>query len=157
MKIQQFVKKCEEFIVCGGYGDANGIFTDSYPHNKAIYHIIVKGNVKVGKPFDPNYVSIDADKNNFVDVKKFLYEQRVYTCSSSYLMYGFNSIDEKQDWDGKLIKGSFDGDDNSWLICFDGRPVINGVPIRKMDYAKLKNKHYDVYLNDAIVGVFTKV
>ena len=26
-----------------------------------------------------------------------------------------------------------------------------------MDYAKLENKHYDVQLNDAIVGVFTKL
>ena len=26
-----------------------------------------------------------------------------------------------------------------------------------MDYAKLENKHYDVNLNNAIVGVFTKL
>ena len=38
MIIQKFIKKCEEFVLCGGYGDADGIFTDGYPDNP------VKGN-----------------------------------------------------------------------------------------------------------------
>ena len=49
------------------------------------------------------------------------------------------------------------GDDRSWLICFDGEPVINGIEIKPRDYVKLENKNYDVELNNAIVGVFTKV
>jgi hypothetical protein len=72
-------------------------------------------------------------------------------------MYGFNAIDIKQDWNGKLIKESFRGDDKSWLICFDGNPVINGVNINPMDYSKLDNKYYDVCLNNAVVGIFTKL
>ena len=56
-----------------------------------------------------------------------------------------------------LIKDSFMGNDKSWLICFSGDPIINGVRLKFMDYAKLENKHYDVELNDAIVGVFTKL
>tara|TARA_Y100000739_G_C20173784_1_gene268995 strand:- start:272 stop:490 length:219 start_codon:yes stop_codon:yes gene_type:complete len=72
-------------------------------------------------------------------------------------MYGFNAIDIKQDWNGKLIKESFRGDDKSWLICFDGNPVINGVNVNPMDYSKLDNKHYDVCLNNAVLGIFTKL
>ena len=49
------------------------------------------------------------------------------------------------------------GDDRSWLVCFDGRPIINGTQIEPRDYAKLENKNYDIELNNAIVGVFTKV
>jgi len=55
------------------------------------------------------------------------------------------------------VKESFDGDDKSWLICFSGKPIINGVVVKPLDYAKLDNKHYEVTLNDAIVGVFTKL
>ena len=44
--IQKFIKKCEEFVLCGGYGEADGIFTDGFPDNHAIYHIIIKGSVK---------------------------------------------------------------------------------------------------------------
>ena len=72
-------------------------------------------------------------------------------------VYGFNTLDLQQDWNGKLVEESFDGDDKSWLICFKGNPVINGKEMRVMDYAKLENKYYDVNLNNAIVGVFTKL
>ena len=155
--IQKFIKKCEEFVLCGGYGEANGIFTDGFPDNNAIYHIITKGSVKMGRPFEPNYISLDADSNNFVDVKDYLYSQRVYTSSSSYHMFGFNAIDPKQMWDGKIVKDSFDGDDKSRLICFKGKPIINNKEINPMDYAKLDFKHYDVVLNDAVIGLFTKL
>ena len=155
--IKKFIRKCEEFILCGGYGDANGIFTDGFPDNKAIYHIIVKGSVKMGRPFESEFVSLDADSNNFADVRDYLYSQRVYTSSSPYLMYGFNPIDVREFWEAKLVKESFEGDDKSWLICFTGKPVINGVSVKPMDYAKLDNKSYDIILNDAVVGVFTKL
>ena len=68
MIIQKFIKKCEEFVLCGGYGDANGIFTDGYPDNHAIYHIIVKGSVKMGRPFESDYVKLDANSSNFVNI-----------------------------------------------------------------------------------------
>ena len=157
MMIKKFIRKCEEFILCGGYGDANGIFTDGFPDNKAIYHIIVKGSVKMGRPFESEFVSLDADSNNFADVRDYLYSQRVYTSSSPYLMYGFNPINVREFWEAKLVKESFEGDDKSWLICFTGKPVINGVSVKPMDYAKLDNKSYDIILNNAVVGVFTKL
>ena len=72
-------------------------------------------------------------------------------------MFGFNAIDPKQNWDGKIVKDSFDGDDKSWLICFKGKPIINNKEVNPMDYAKLDFKHYDVVLNDAVIGLFTKL
>ena len=42
------------------------------------------------------------------------------------------------------------------MICFDGRPVINGIELARMDYAKLENKHYNVDIKDGLVGVFKK-
>lgn len=157
MKIQRFIKKCEEFVICGGYGDADTLFVDGFPDNQALYHIIVKGNVKMARPFESNYVCIDSNSNNFVDVREYLYSQRVYLSTSPYHIYGFNPIEIDQNWNGKLVDKSFDGDDNSWLICFKGKPIINGVSVKPMDYAKLENKKYEVTINDAIIGVFTKI
>ena len=51
---------------------------------------------------------------------------------------------------------SFKGDDKSWLICFDGEPIVNGVTMKTMDYAKLSYKNYEVVLNDSLLGIFTK-
>ena len=155
--MRHFFKKCEEFTLCGGVGAADGLFTHGYPDNYAIYHIITKGNVKMARPFETEYVSLDADGNNFVNVKDYLYSNRYYTSSTPYHMYGFNALEPEQDWDGRLVKESFDGDNKSWLICFSGKPIINGVAVKPLDYAKLDNKHYEVTLNDAIVGVFTKL
>ena len=70
-------------------------------------------------------------------------------------MYGFNALKPEQDWDGRLVE--------SLLVIiklvdlFSGKPIINGVLVKPLDYAKLDNKHYEVTLNDAIVGVFTKL
>ena len=155
--MRHFFKKCEEFTLCGGVGAADGLFTHGYPDNYAIYHIITKGNVKMARPFETEYVSLDADGNNFVNVKDYLYSKRYYTSSTPYHMYGFNALEPEQDWDGRLVKESFDGDNKSWLICFSGEPIINGVEVKPLDYAKLDNKHYEVTLNNAIVGVFTKL
>lgn len=155
--MRHFMKKCEEFTLCGSSGDADCLFTHGYPDNYAIYHIIVKGRVNMGRPFETNYVILDVNRNKFVDVKDYLYDHRIYTSDESYHMFGFNPLEPEQDWSGKLIDKSFDGDDKSWLICFDGKPIINGVSIKPMDYAKLNYKHYDIQLNESTVGVFTKL
>ena len=102
------------------------------------------------------YMVGDINGVYFADVKKFLGHHTIFESFEPVKMYGFNTLDLQQDWDGKLVKESFDGDDRSWLICFKGNPIINGKELRVMDYAKLENKHYDVTLNDALVGVFTK-
>ena len=34
--MRHFLKKCEEFTLCGGVGDADGLFTHGYPDNYAI-------------------------------------------------------------------------------------------------------------------------
>ena len=72
-------------------------------------------------------------------------------------MFGFNAHEPNQDWDGRLVKQSFNGDDKSWLICFSGKPIINGITVYPLDYAKLDNKHYQVDLNDATIGIFTRL
>ena len=63
----------------------------------------------------------------------------------------------KHEWGGKLVKESFDGEDGSWLICFDGRPIVNGKELQRMDYARLENKKYEVELNDSVIGLFKRV
>ena len=117
----------------------------------------MKGSGRVAKTFDSDYMVGDINGVYFSDVKKFLGFDTVFESFEPVHVYGFNTLDLEQDWDGKLVDGSFEGDDKSWLVCFKGNPTINGKELRIMDYAKLENKHYDVHLNDAIVGVFTKL
>ena len=71
-------------------------------------------------------------------------------------MYGFNPLKVGQDWDGQLVKESFFGDSKSYLICFNGSPVVNGIEMQRMDYALLQSKEYKVEINDGVLGMFTK-
>ena len=154
--MRHYLKRCEDFTICGGTGDTGDMYLHGHPDNYTIYHIIVKGAVKVGRPFESDYTLIDTSKT-IVDVKKYLYDKRVYMASEPYQMYGFNPLDIEIDWGAKLVDTSFTGDNDSWLICFKGNPIVNGVQLKTMDYAKLYVKNYDVKINDGILGVFTKL
>ena len=92
------ILKSAKFTLCGSVGDNDSFYAHGYPDNFAIYHIIIKGNVKMARPFESEYVSLDADGNNFVNVKDYLYSKRYYTSSSPYHMFGFNAHEPNQDW-----------------------------------------------------------
>ena len=49
-----------------------------------------------------------------------------------------------------MVTESFDGG-KSWLICFDGNPIVNGKELSRWDYSKLEDKHYDVTINDGCI------
>ena len=90
-------------------------------------------------------------------MKQFIGKHIIFESYEPFIQYGFSTLSYDQDWDGELVKGSFQGNQNSWLVCFRGNPTVNGVKLKVMDYAKLENKHYNVQLNDSLVGVFTKL
>ena len=155
--MMRYNKKCEEFCICCEVGEAGVIVLEKSTERLTLYQIIVKGSGKTAKTFDSDYIVGDSHNNNFIDLRKYLGHHTIYESSKSFLIYGFNTLDPQQDWDGKLISNSFDGDDKSYLVCFKGNPIINGVKLKPRDYAKLENKHYNVTSNNSIVGVFTKL
>ena len=156
MNFKRSFKKCEEFRICCAYGDKGVVFVDEHEKNKTLYSVQVKGSGRCATIFSSDYIEGDEKQNNFGCMKQFIGKHVIFESYEPFIQYGFNTLSYDHDWDGKLVKESFQGNDNSWLVCFKGNPTINGVNLREMDYAKLENKHYDVTLNDAIVGVFTK-
>tara|TARA_Y100000114_G_scaffold23292_1_gene19014 strand:- start:50 stop:526 length:477 start_codon:yes stop_codon:yes gene_type:complete len=158
MSVKSYLKRCEEFSICSQVGDCAGlIFVEEAVDRSTMYQIIVKGSGKVSTIFNSDYIIGDSHKNNFIDMKKYLGQSTIFESHEPFLIYGFNTLSKNQDWNGKLISESFEGDDKSWLVCFDGRPVINDVELARMDYAKLENKHYEVEIKNGLVGIFTKI
>tara|TARA_B100000424_G_C22637122_1_gene352504 strand:- start:105 stop:575 length:471 start_codon:yes stop_codon:yes gene_type:complete len=154
MTVKRFFKKCEEFSICSEIADSGDYFVDGYPDNTTIFHICTKGSVRLAKPFDGEVDLLS--KGELFDCRKYLYEQRIYQALEDLYIIGFNPLKPEQDWDGELIKNSFMGNIKSYLICFDGKPVVNGKEMKKWDYASLVNKIYEVELNDGILVLFTK-
>ncbi len=156
-KIKRLIKKCEEFYICAEYGDKDAIGVE-YTGRLTMYQYIISGST--------SFNLVDGDKliqeiytreNELVDVKKYLNERLLVVAEENLFMVGFNSLDRNVDWDGKLVKDNFIGNDKSWLVCFDGYPVVNGQELKRWDYAKLDNKEYEVNINDGVIGVFTKL
>ena len=153
----RYHKKCDDFSICCEVGDKGVIFLENAEESRTLYQIIGRGSGRMARGFDSEYLIGDSIKNNFLDLKKYMGYHTVFESTKPFFIYGFNTLDPQQDWDGKLISNSFDGNDKSYLVCFKGNPIINGVKLRPRDYAKLENKHYDVSSNNSMIGVFTKL
>ena len=156
-KIKRLIKKCEEFYICAEYGDKDAVGVE-YSGRFTMYQYIISGTT--------SFNLIDGDKliqerysreNELIDVKKYLNDRLLVIAEQDMFMVGFNTLDRNVDWNGKLVKDNFIGDDKSWLICFDGYPIVNDQELKRWDYAKLENKEYNVIINDGLVGVFTKL
>ena len=158
MKYKRYVKKCEEFSICGEVGEANLILAEHSMERRTLYQIVISGSGKVGRPFESEFKVLDSLDNNFVNLKEYLQDHTIFHSNEPFHIYGFNTLTKDVDWDGRLVRQSFNCDlPNSYLICFDGSPVVNGKVLQRLDYAKLEQKLYDVDINDGIIGVFTRI
>ena len=157
MKYTRFFKKCEDFSICSELGDSDCIVAEHTEERRTLYQIVVYGSGKVARPFESEFKVSDSSDNNFVNLKEYLHDHTIFHSTEPFHMYGFNTSEKYVDWDGRLVTESFTGDDKSWLICFNGSPVVNGKVLHKLDYAKLSEKDYNVVLNDGILGMFTKL
>tara|TARA_B100001093_G_scaffold440225_1_gene440623 strand:+ start:4427 stop:4897 length:471 start_codon:yes stop_codon:yes gene_type:complete len=156
MSVNRYFKKCLDFSICCSIGDEGVVHAEHERERSTMYQIMVKGSGKIGIPFENNSVEI-AKAPAFVDMKKYMGKHTVFQSDESFMMYGFNTLDKNQMWDAKLVTESFQGNDSYRLVCFDGRPIINGVELERMDYAQLENKDYNVQINDGMVGLFWKI
>ena len=158
MSVKSYIKKCEEFSICSQVGDSAGlVFVEPAVDRMTMYQIAVKGSGRLSNIFNSEFEVGDANGINFSSMKHYIGQTTIFESYEPFLIYGFNTLDLKVDWDGKLVNESFEGNTRSYLICFDGRPIINGTELRRMDYAKLENKWYDIDIKDGVVGVFTRI
>ena len=157
MSVKSYIKKCEEFSICSQIGDSAGlVFVEPSVDRMTQFQIAVRGGGRWSTIFNSDFEVANANDVKFVSMKHYMGQTTIFESHEPFHMYGFNTLSKNQDWDGKLINESFVGNDKSWLVCFDGRPIINGVELARMDYAKLENKHYNVEIKDGLVGVFKK-
>ena len=157
MTVKRYMKKCEEFAICSETGSAGDVFVDRKIENRALFHILIRGSGRGGFTFDSEYVEADARINKFHNKKEYIGKDLIFQAYEDYHIFGFCPLSLRDHWDGRLVEESFDGQEGSWLICFDGRPVVNGKELQRMDYARLKNKRYEIELNNSVIGLFYRV
>ena len=152
MTIRRFLKKCDNFSICAETADAGDYFVEGFPDNYTIFHIMLKGKVKLAEPFSDEFIMLD---DNLIDTKHYLHRDRLYQALEDSYIVGFNPLNPEADWDAQLITDSFVGNNISYLICFDGNPIVNGKQMQRWDYAQLVDKNYNVK-GDGILVMFTR-
>ena len=153
------LKKCSDFMICSYEAEKGAIGNEYGGYRTTLYQIIVKGSGKLAKLFDSNVKDLSVSSGRLVDVKDLLGKDVVFQFSEDTEVFGFNTLDVKQDWNAQLITDTFTASsDNSWLICFDGKSSVYSKDFEKYDYSKVtKGTEYKVTLNNSILVLFTKV
>ena len=156
---KKYYKKCGDFIICGYEADKGSIGNEYGGYRTTLYQIVVKGSGKIAKLFDSNVKDLSVSSGRLVDLKDLLGKDVVFQFTEDTEVFGFNTLDVKQDWNAELITDTFTASsDDSWIICFDGKSSINDKDFEKYDYCKVtKGTEYKVTLNNGILVLFTKV
>tara|TARA_B100000945_G_scaffold260835_1_gene219050 strand:+ start:1629 stop:2111 length:483 start_codon:yes stop_codon:yes gene_type:complete len=156
---KKYYKKCGDFIICGYEADKGSIGNEYGGYRTTLYQIVVKGSGKIAKLFDSNVKDLSVSSGRLVDLKDLLGEDVVFQFTEDTEVFGFNTLDVKQDWNAELITDTFTASsDDSWIVCFDGKSTINDKDFEKYDYGKVtKGTEYKVTLNNSILVLFTKV
>ena len=156
---KKYLKECSDFMICCYEAEKGSIGNEYGTHRKTLYQIIVKGSGKIAKLFDSNVKDLSVSSGRLVDVKDLLEKDVVFQFTEDTEVFGFNTLDVKQDWNAELITDTFTASsDDSWIICFDGKSSINDKDFEKYDYSKVtKGTEYKVTLNNSILVLFTKV
>ena len=161
-RFKQFITKCDkEFSLCAEIGEKGCIHVEYHNLRYTLYQYTVYGEGKYGVITDSG-VKFEEHHDPFkrlLSTKEAKSKNTLFVADEDFHIIGFSCIDMNQDWDGKLVTESFVCDnDMSWMICFDGRPIVNEKELMMYDYAKLEQgKRYDIIINDGALGVFIKI
>ena len=154
---KRFYRKCEDFNLCVNIGQSDYVLAEHPNETNTLYYYGIYGSGKLGLMFEKE-LKIVKEKE-LIDVRDTLYEYRTFHAIENFYMIGFNTLDKNVDWDGRLICENVltVSNDDSYIICFDGKPIINEVKMSRYDYVKLtKNKNYSIDIQNGVLGLFTK-
>ena len=97
-------------------------------------------------------------KGELVDVKEFYMRDIIYDFIEDTSMWGFNTLNDDDDWNGKLINNTFTAKGQSVLVCLDGSPVVNNITLSRYDYDELtEGKIYNIISDSGVLALFTKI
>ncbi len=147
----------DDFSLCNIKVGSGWIGIHPTIENHGLYYYLYSGTPKIGVAFESTL--IELKENTLVSTKEYLDKSLLIETTDNCHLLIFNAVDKTQGWNGSLVTDTFTCDsDNSYLICIDGTPIVNGKTLQKFDYDKLtKGNNYSVSLDGGVLGLFTKV
>ena len=155
-KCKHFFKKLDKFSVCAMKADPKWIGVEQEPDSFGVYMYVVHGRARIGVPFEKEYFEVKS--KDFFSMQHLLQNPVMMETYDDFYMIGFNAINKKEVWDGKLVtEPTLHVSKESHLICFDGNPIVNGKQLERFDYDDLSSdRTYEINLNGGALGVFTE-
>jgi hypothetical protein len=160
-KCKRFHRECDEFSICVNIGEQGYVLAEHYNERFTSFYYLIYGSGKFGRLFDSNYLNLCEKK--IIDVQDYFYDEVIFHALEDFHLIGFNTYDKNVKWKSRLInldeKKLIVSDTKSFLICFNGNPVVNDKKFKRYDYSKLNpNKNYEINLSDNdVLALFTKV
>ena len=162
---RRFHRVGNNFTLCVNIGKKDYVLAEHPVNTNTIFYYVIKGSGKLGKMFSEESLTVKA--GDFVDVRDTLHDYRTFHSQEDFHLVGFNTLSKGEKWEGRLIKDDETEIDLGYikqltncifLVCFNGRPVVNDKIMKRYEYALLNGmKEYKVQLNGGVLGLFYRI
>ena len=162
--MRRATRHCEDFCLCIMVGKKGEVVAENPDDRFTLYQYNIYGGGKAGVMFEEGY--IESESRVLMDLRQHVRKKVIFEATDDFFTVGFNTLDKDQNWEGRLVKENETTLDldyirelkkETFLICFDGKPIVNDKQMKRYDYARIDlSKDYDITLNNGALGLFFK-
>ena len=162
--MRRATRHCEDFCLCIMVGKKGEVVAENPDDRFTLYQYNIYGGGKAGVMFEEGY--IESQVGVLMDLRQHVRKKVIFEATEDFFTIGFNTFDKDQNWEGRLVKENETTLDlnyirelekETFLICFDGKPIVNNKKMKRYDYARIDlSRDYDIILNNGVLGLFYK-
>ena len=150
-KCRRFYRVCGDFSLCVNIGEKGYVLAEHPNERYTIFYYGIRGRGKFARLFEEKYLNIEEGK--LYDVQEYVNSNVVFQAEEDFHLIGFNTNDKNIKWQAQIINIEINKYTTeyikSYLVCLDGKILINGKNFKRYDYAQLKvGKEYNIEQSD---------
>jgi hypothetical protein len=150
-KCRRFYRVCGDFSLCVNIGEKGYVLAEHPNERYTIFYYGIRGRGKFARLFEEKYLNIEEGK--LYDVQEYVNSNVVFQAEEDFHLIGFNTNDKNIKWQAQIINTEINKYTTeyikSYLVCLDGKILINGKNFKRYDYAQLKvGKEYNIEQSD---------
>ena len=150
-KCRRFYRHHDDFSICVNIGEKGYVLAEHPNERYTIFYYGIRGSGKFARLFEEKYLNIEEGK--LYDVQEYVNSNVVFQAEEDFHLIGFNTNDKNIKWQAQIINTEINKYTTeyikSYLVCLDGKILINGKNFKRYDYAQLKvGKEYNIEQSD---------
>ena len=158
-KCRRFYRVCGDFSLCVNIGEKGYVLAEHPNERYTIFYYGIRGRGKFARLFEEKYLNIEEGK--LYDVQEYVNSNVVFQAEEDFHLIGFNTNDKNIKWQAQIINIEINKYTTeyikSYLVCLDGKILINGKNFKRYDYAQLKvGKEYNIEQPDNSVLIMIR-